>query len=85
LVFIPIEVVRELVANALVHRSYTRRGAIFINLFADRLEIHNPGILPYGVTPQNILSQSVRRNEHLSKVFYDFNLMEKEGSGYDLV
>ena len=51
----------------------------------DRLEIHNPGILPYGVTPQNILSQSVRRNEHFSKVFYDLNLMEREGSGYDLV
>jgi ATP-dependent DNA helicase RecG len=83
--FIPIEVVRELVANALVHRTYTTRGDIFVNLFPDRLEIHNPGRLPYGVTPQNILSQSVRRNEHLSKVFYDLNLMEREGSGYDLV
>jgi ATP-dependent DNA helicase RecG len=83
--FIPIEVVRELIANALVHRTYTTRGDIFVNLFPDRLEIHNPGILPYGVTPQNILSQSVRRNEHLSKIFYDFNLMEREGSGYDLV
>lgn len=83
--FIPLEVVRELVANALVHRTYTTRGDIFINIFPDRLEIHNPGRLPYGVTPQNILSQSVRRNEHLSKVFYDLNLMEREGSGYDLV
>ena len=83
--FIPIEVVRELIANALVHRTYTTRGDIFVNLFPDRLEIHNPGILPYGVTPQNILSQSVRRNEHLSKIFYDLNLMEREGSGYDLV
>ncbi len=83
--FIPIDVVRELVANALVHRTYTTRGDIFINLFPDRLEIHNPGILPYGVTPQNILSKSVRRNEHLSKIFYDLNLMEREGSGYDLV
>lgn len=83
--FIPIDVVRELVANALVHRTYTTRGDIFINLFPDRLEIHNPGRLPYGVTPQNILSLSVRRNEHLSKVFYDLNLMEREGSGYDLV
>jgi ATP-dependent DNA helicase RecG len=83
--FIPTEVVRELVANALVHRTYTTRGDIFVNLFPDRLEIHNPGRLPYGVTPQNILSQSVRRNEHLSKVFYDLNLMEREGSGYDLV
>lgn len=83
--FIPVDVVRELVANALVHRTYTTRGDIFINIYPDRLEIHNPGRLPYGVTPQNILSQSVRRNEFLSKVFYDLNLMEREGSGYDLV
>jgi ATP-dependent DNA helicase RecG len=83
--FFPLEVVRELVVNALVHRTYTTRGDIFINIFQDRLEIHSPGRLPYGVTPNNILSQSVRRNEHLSKVFYDLGLMEKEGSGYDLV
>jgi ATP-dependent DNA helicase RecG len=49
------------------------------------MEVHSPGRLPFGVTPKNILSQSVRRNEHLSKVFYDLGLMEKEGSGYDLV
>lgn len=83
--FFPIEVVRELVVNALVHRTYTTRGDIFINIFPDRMEIHSPGRLPFGVTPKNILSQSVRRNEHLSKVFYDFGLMEKEGSGYDLI
>ncbi|HNV51455.1 MAG TPA: ATP-binding protein, partial [Tenuifilaceae bacterium] len=83
--FFPIEVVRELVVNALVHRTYTTRGDIFINIFNDRLEIHSPGRLPYGVTPSNILSQSIRRNEHLSKVFYDLGLMEKEGSGFDLV
>lgn len=81
----PLEVVRELTANALVHRSYTTRGDIFINIFSDRLEIHSPGRLPFGVTPANIISQSVRRNEHLSKVFYDLGLMEKEGSGYDLI
>ncbi|HEY3372610.1 MAG TPA: RNA-binding domain-containing protein, partial [Prolixibacteraceae bacterium] len=60
--FFPIEVVRELVVNALVHRTYTTRGDIFINIFQDRLEIHSPGRLPYGVTPGNILSQSIRRN-----------------------
>ena len=83
--FFPIEVVRELFVNALVHRTYTTRGDIFINIFPDRMEIHSPGRLPFGVTPKNILSQSIRRNEHLSKVFYDLGLMEKEGSGYDLV
>lgn len=78
-------IIRELLANALVHRPYTTRGDIFINHFPDHIEIHNPGLLPLGVTPDNILHQSVRRNEHLSKVFYDLNLMEREGSGYDKI
>lgn len=77
------DVIRELIANALVHRSYTTRGDIFINLFPDRLEIHNPGRFPIGVTAENILHKTVKRNEHLSKVFYDLKLMEREGSGYD--
>lgn len=76
-------VVRELVANALVHRPYTQRGDIFLNLYPDRLEVHNPGLLPLGVTPANILHTSVKRNEHLAHVFYDLQLMEREGSGYD--
>lgn len=77
------EVIRELIANALVHRPYTTRGDVFINLFIDRLEVHNPGLLPMGITPKNILHKTIRRNEHLAKVFYDLKLMEREGSGYD--
>ena len=78
-------VVRELLVNALVHRPYTTRGDIFINLYLDRLEIHNPGLLPLGVSPENILHTSVQRNPLLSKVFFDLMLMEKEGSGYDTI
>ena len=48
-------VVRELLANALAHRPYTQRGDIFLNLHPDRLEVHNPVVLPIGVTPRNIL------------------------------
>jgi ATP-dependent DNA helicase RecG len=76
-------VVRELLANALVHRPYTQRGDIFVNLYPDRLEVHNPGLLPVGVTPQNILHVTSQRNPHLAKVFYDLKLMEREGSGFD--
>ncbi|WP_312366058.1 ATP-binding protein [Ensifer sp.] len=78
-------VVRELVVNALVHRPYTQRGDIFLNLHPDRLEVVNPGLLPLGVTPQNVLHTTVRRNEHLAKLFHDLKLMEREGSGYDKV
>jgi ATP-dependent DNA helicase RecG len=79
------EVVRELVANALVHRPYTTAGDIYINMFVDRIEVHNPGLLPLGVTPANILHQAVHRNQHLAKIFYDLKIMECEGSGYDRI
>ena len=76
-------VVRELLVNALVHRPYTQRGDIFLNLHPDRLEVVNPGSLPMGVTPGNILHTTVRRNENLARIFHDLKLMEREGSGFD--
>ncbi len=79
------KVVRELLVNALVHRPYTQRGDIFLNLHPERLEVVNPGRLPLGVTPTNILHASRRRNEGLARVFHDLGLMEREGSGFDLM
>lgn len=78
-------VIRELLVNALVHRPYTQRGDIFLNLHPDRLELVNPGRLPLGVTPRNILHESRRRNDGLARVFHDLKLMEREGTGFDLM
>ncbi|BFO54079.1 ATP-binding protein [Acidovorax sacchari] len=78
-------VVRELLVNALVHRPYTQRGDVFLNLHPDRLEVVNPGPLPLGVSPRNILHTTVRRNEHLARLFHDLKLMEREGSGFDKI
>ena len=77
------EVIRELMANALVHRPYTTRGNIFINLYNDHLEVVNPGLFPIGVTVANVLHKNVRRNPYLAQVFYDLQLMDREGSGID--
>ncbi len=79
------KVLRELLVNALVHRPYTQRGDIFLNLHPDRLEVVNAGRLPLGVTPQTILHASRRRNDGLARVFHDLGLMEREGSGFDLM
>lgn len=79
------KVVRELLVNALVHRPYTQRGDVFLNLHPERLEVVNPGRLPLGVTPRNVLHASRRRNEGLARVFHDLGLMEREGSGFDLM
>lgn len=78
-------VLRELMTNALVHRPYIQRGEILIHLYPNYLEIRNPGSFPIGVTAQNFLHKSVRRNEKLAKVFSDLGLMEQEGSGIDKV
>jgi ATP-dependent DNA helicase RecG len=79
------KVVRELLVNALVHRPYTQQGDIYLNLHPHQLEVVNPGRLPLGVTPRNMLHASRRRNEGLAKVFHDLGLMEREGSGFDLI
>lgn len=76
-------VIREILCNSLVHRSYTIRGDIFINIYPDRIEVVNPGKLPLGVTPENILHKSLKRNEHMANICYVLHMMEREGSGYD--
>lgn len=77
------DVVRELLVNALVHRSYVQHGDIFINAHPDRLVIVSPGPLPIGVTPDTVLHATVRRNEHMARLFHDLKLMDREGSGFD--
>lgn len=43
---IPREVVAEGIVNAVAHRDYCSSGSVQVMLFADRLEIWNPGRLP---------------------------------------
>lgn len=78
-------VVRELLINAIAHKSYTISGDIFIKVYTDRLEIINPGGLPLGITKDNILHSIHRRNPHLIRVLHDLELMEGEGTGYNLI
>lgn len=79
------KVVRELLVNAFAHKSYTISGDIMICVYPSRLEISNPGGLPLGVTKDNILHQSQRRNPYMIRIMHDLGLMEGEGSGYDLI
>lgn len=77
--------IRELLINAIAHKSYTISGDIFIKAYQDRLEITNPGGLPLGITKDNILHTTYRRNPHLIRILHDLKLMEGEGTGYNLI
>ncbi len=74
---------REAVINAIVHADYAQRGApIRVALFADRLEIENPGLLPFGLTIEDIQQGiSKLRNRVIGRVFQELGLIEQWGSG----
>ena len=79
------KLIRELLINAIAHKHYTISGDIFIEVYPDRVEFTNPGGLPLGVTPNNILHTRMRRNPYLITILHDLKLMEGEGTGYDLI
>lgn len=63
-------VVRELLVNALVHRPYTQRGNILLNVHPDRLEVVSSGPLPIDVASHNILHGRRRRKERMGMLFW---------------
>jgi predicted HTH transcriptional regulator len=71
------------VINAVVHADYAQRGApIRLSLFDDRLEVENPGLLPFGLTVADILQGiSKLRNRVIGRVFKELGLIEQWGSG----
>ena len=83
----PILACREAIINALQHRDYSPDGLgsqVQINLFADRLEILNPGGL-YGAASFNTLPRgiSATRNTRLSQLLEYTPYVEEDGtSGY---
>lgn len=75
--------VREAVVNAVAHADYSQRGApIRIAIFDDRLEIENPGLLPFGITVEDLhRGISKLRNRVIGRVFHALGLVEHWGSG----
>ncbi|MDO8661657.1 MAG: helix-turn-helix domain-containing protein [Candidatus Omnitrophota bacterium] len=78
----PIEALREAVANAIIHRDYSMRGtSSMVEVHEDRVEIRNPGGIPEGLTPRSLINLSVRRNELIADLFARMGKVERIGMG----
>lgn len=80
---LPPEAVREAIINSVVHADYSQRGGpIRVAIYDDRLEVENPGLLPFGLTLEDLpLGVSKVRNRVLGRVFKELGLVEQWGSG----
>lgn len=80
---IPPVAVREAIINAVAHADYSQQGApIRLAIFDDRVEIENPGLLPFGLTVADLpLGISKLRNRVLGRVCHELGLVEQWGSG----
>lgn len=75
---------REAFVNALVHRDYTRLGAVHIRWEQDSIVVSNPGGFVEGVTLNNLLVTEPRaRNPVLADVFKRIGLAERTRRGID--
>jgi ATP-dependent DNA helicase RecG len=80
---VPLVAIREAVVNAVVHANYAQLGSpIRLAIFDDRIEIESPGLLPFGLTVEDILQGvSKLRNRVIGRVFRELRLIEQWGSG----
>lgn len=79
---LPLGSIREIIANAVAHRSYLEPNDIQIALFDDRLEITSPGMLLNGVSIEKMKAgYSKVRNRAIAYAFSYMKIIEKWGSG----
>ncbi|GHT24125.1 hypothetical protein AGMMS4957_16660 [Bacteroidia bacterium] len=80
---LPLKAVTEAIVNAITHRDYTSNGSVQIMLFKNRLEIWNPGYLPYGLTVERLLipHPSLPPNPLLANPIYLAGYIERMGTG----
>lgn len=83
---IPLEALRELIANAILHRNYLVHAFIQVSIFDNRVEILSPGGLYDNLTRDEMLSGLSRlRNPLLADVFRRMNIVEQWGTGIQRV
>ena len=77
--------IRELVANALIHRDFSITGTNpTVEIFSDRLEITNPGALLPSIKVERLIDMAPEsRNELFARLMRRLGICEERGSGID--
>lgn len=79
---LPIRTIREMITNAVCHRSYLSSGKVQVALFDDRLEVTSPGMLDKDLTVEKMKAGlSKVRNGAIAKIFSYMNMIEAWGTG----
>ncbi len=83
----PLDALRQLTRNALMHRTYeSTHSPVRVYWFDDRIEIHNPGG-PFGsVTPENFGMPGVTdyRNPNLAEALRALGYVQRFGAGISI-
>ena len=81
---VPEVAIRELVANAIIHQDFAVGGmSVMIEIYADRVEISNPG--DPMVPVDRFIDGYLSRNERLADLMRRFAICEEKSSGVDKV
>lgn len=80
---LPMDAVQEAIVNAVCHRDYANNGSVQVMLFRNRLEILNPGHLPFGMTIEKLKGphKSMPTNPLIADPMYWCGYIEKLGTG----
>lgn len=80
---LPLKSVTESIVNSICHRDYTSNGSVQVMLFPNRLEVWNPGRLPFGITTAQLSlpHTSIPANPVLANPLYLAGYIERLGTG----
>ncbi|MCR4891787.1 MAG: winged helix-turn-helix transcriptional regulator, partial [Lachnospiraceae bacterium] len=79
---LPTRSIREIIANACLHRSYMDSSSIQVSIYDDRLEVDSPGMLYDGLNITEALSgKSKCRNKAIAEAFQYMKIIEGWGTG----
>ncbi len=73
--------IRELTANMIIHQDFAEQGFPMVEIYADRIEISNPG-QPL-ISVERFIDEYQSRNDSLADIMRRMGVCEEKGSGMD--